>query len=100
MKGSLMLSNPSTAEAVTVPKGSFGCNQCGRRWFGLSEGHCTVCHTNFSSDKSFDLHRVGEYEPDTRRCLTEKEMHALTNNNGRKLLDVRERSLGNTWVTI
>ncbi len=36
---------------------------------------CTVCGQVFGSLKGFDAHRVGKYTmPDSRRCLTEKEL--------------------------
>jgi hypothetical protein len=33
---------------------------------------CTVCGEYFKSDRAFTRHRVGD--PDTRRCLTEREL--------------------------
>lgn len=41
-----------------------------------SISHCTVCHETFRSNYVGDRHRVGEFEPDTRRCLTPDEMRA------------------------
>lgn len=35
---------------------------------------CAACNLVFNSTASFDFHRVGTYEPDTRRCLTLVEM--------------------------
>ena len=39
---------------------------------------CAVCEKEFKSVYSFDTHRVGKYTiPDTRRCLTDKELKKL-----------------------
>lgn len=48
--------------ASTTPRGS----QC----------LCRECLQLFRSERPFNRHRVGEYEPDTRRCLTEIELRA------------------------
>lgn len=45
-----------------APVGSASC-KCGRRWVGLRECHCTVCHRQFSTIDNFDAHRVDE------RCI-------------------------------
>jgi hypothetical protein len=37
---------------------------------------CAVCGQHFNSGSVFDLHRVGEYRPGGRRCLSEAEMIA------------------------
>jgi hypothetical protein len=37
---------------------------------------CSGCGITFSSLGSFDRHRVGSYEKQERRCLTEDEMIA------------------------
>jgi hypothetical protein len=31
--------------------------RCGRRWTGLAQAHCTVCHRHFSTDGAADRHR-------------------------------------------
>lgn len=43
--------------AREAPSGSASCG-CGRRWVGVRECHCTVCHRHFGSVTSFDAHRV------------------------------------------
>jgi len=37
---------------------------------------CSACGRFFSGDRSFDMHRMGRYEPDERHCLTPVEMEA------------------------
>ena len=49
---------------------------CGARWTGRRIEHCTECHETFTGSSSGDKHRVGEFVPDTRRCLTSDEMRA------------------------
>ena len=36
------------------------CGQCGRRWSGRAECHCTVCHLHFGGVAAFDYHRLGD----------------------------------------
>ena len=41
----------------------------------MSYCQCSVCGKEFGSLAGFDKHRVGKFiMPDTRRCLTEKEL--------------------------
>lgn len=47
------------------------CYQCGSTY---QSNHCKSCHRSFSGQGAFDSHRTGTYEPNTRRCLTDKEM--------------------------
>jgi hypothetical protein len=35
---------------------------------------CRLCGQVFRSERPFKRHRVGEYEPNTRRCLTAAEL--------------------------
>lgn len=42
----------------------------------MAKSVCSACKETFSSVSSFDSHRVGKYEPMTRRCLTRDEMLA------------------------
>lgn len=37
---------------------------------------CAACGTVFTDVESFDAHRVGSYEPNTRHCLSQEEMQA------------------------
>ena len=36
--------------------------------------HCWACHETFSATRAGDMHRVGSYSPNHRRCLSAKEM--------------------------
>ncbi len=38
--------------------------------------YCPTCLEPFQSQRLFDEHRVGRYEPHERRCLTPDEMTA------------------------
>jgi hypothetical protein len=38
---------------------------------------CPTCFEVFNSTYAFDKHRVGSFENNTRRCLTEDEMKAI-----------------------
>ncbi len=42
----------------------------------MSLARCSACDLKFASDGSFDRHRVGAFEPDTRRCLSTLELQA------------------------
>lgn len=37
---------------------------------------CSGCNRTFSSTSAFDLHRVGNFTRNERRCLTAREMSA------------------------
>ena len=37
---------------------------------------CAACGEYFQHPNAFEKHRVGTYQPDTRRCLTAAEMDA------------------------
>jgi hypothetical protein len=52
----------------------------------MSTGGCGLV---FASDASFDKHRRGSFEPDTRRCLSLGEMA--------EGLPVRRNGKGTTW---
>ena len=52
------------------------CTPCERTWTGKRIEHRTECHQTFTGNTSGDKHRVGEFAPDTRRCLTAAEMRA------------------------
>ncbi len=34
--------------------------KCGRKWTGLIQAHCSVCHRQFSTVANFDAHRVNK----------------------------------------
>ena len=45
-----------------------------RRSLRGDRNQCPTCQEYFNSSTTFDQHRVGSFEPDTRRCLTVAEM--------------------------
>lgn len=52
------------------------CRDCGATWGGKRLEHCTVCHQTFTGTGAGDKHRVGDYWPNERRCLSGDEMRA------------------------
>lgn len=50
------------------------CN-CGRKWTGMRECHCSGCHQQFKSEAAFNKHRPGKGP--VRKCLTRPEMEAI-----------------------
>ena len=44
------------------------------RKLGSRECGCATCGRIFGGEWSFDLYRVGRYEPDERRCLSDAEL--------------------------
>lgn len=40
-------------------------------------GHCRACDRCFTSTKAFDLHRVGDYKDNSRRCADPSEVEKL-----------------------
>jgi len=49
-----------------------------RRKLRGDRNQCAACEEYFNSTHAFTKHRVGSFEPDTRRCLTVAEMEAKT----------------------
>lgn len=49
----------------------------------MAKSDCAKCTAVFTTVRAFDLHRVGTYEPPTRRCLNEAQMRAkgMTQNS-------------------
>src|SRR5579885_1429320 len=49
----------------------------------MTRSQCGGCHEVFNSVAAFDLHRVGDFDKRTRRCLTPQEMSAkgMTRND-------------------
>lgn len=41
-----------------------------------TRSECAACGAVFAGVRAFDAHRVGSYQPKTRRCLTACELHA------------------------
>jgi hypothetical protein len=63
---------------------------CGRKWTGLSEAHCTVCHEHFSGVSAFDAHRPGNI----KGCVD-----PATLRRGKvSLLEERKGPFGITWA--
>ena len=62
------------------------CRGCDRRWTGLKEAHCSVCHEHFSSPYTFDAHR------DRGRC----KQPGRVKIGDRKLKKV-QRASGPVW---
>jgi hypothetical protein len=56
------IDDPDTGEPVCL----FG-SRCG----------CSACRRVFAGEYAFDLHRVGRFEPDERRCLDRAEMSSV-----------------------
>ena len=50
------------------------CTTCGATWTGHRMEHCWACHETFTGTRAGDMHRVGSYSPNERRCLSAKEM--------------------------
>lgn len=44
--------------------------------FGTRKCQCKLCGEYFNSDRGFTDHRVGQFMPNTRRCLTPEELIA------------------------
>jgi hypothetical protein len=57
---------------------------------------CPTCFEVFNSTYAFDKHRVGSFEKNTRRCLTEDEMKAIgmaTNKKDRWVSSLMETNV-------
>ena len=63
---------------------------CGRKWTGLAQAHCTVCHRHFSTVANFDRHRPG-----TKGC---QDPASLTKRNGEAAFKASEGPYGTTWM--
>lgn len=67
---------------------------CGRKWSGLAQAHCTVCHEHFSTVANFDIHgprRAGCPHPSTQ--TRQKQDGTVVPR-----LKAVEGSFGVTWV--
>jgi hypothetical protein len=53
------------------------CSVCGSGWRGTKANHCTLCHRTFTTERNGDRHRVGDFDPPSRRCLTDAELVEL-----------------------
>jgi hypothetical protein len=65
----------SSKEAEGSLQGECRLEGKGRRLSG-DKNQCPTCHHYFNSSFAFGRHRVGEFNPNTRRCLTPEEMRA------------------------
>jgi hypothetical protein len=74
-EGRLHLAENEKASVLCLPETENGIP--GRRLNG-DRNQCAACEEYFNSTGAFTKHRVGSYEPDTRRCLTVAEMEAKT----------------------
>ena len=58
---------------------------------------CTACGEIFKSETGFDKHRVGKYTiPDTRKCLTARQMRNLKTRKGKDISMIKSKGV---WVT-
>lgn len=62
---------------MTFQQGERCWGVCGGVTTAGTIGHCRACHTSFSGNTVFDLHRVGKHGTVERRCLTTAEMAEL-----------------------
>ena len=66
--------SPTQDEKVSVLHLPEFLNGIPRRSLRGDRNQCPTCQEYFNSSTAFDQHRVGSFEPDTRRCLTVAEM--------------------------
>ncbi len=102
-----MENNESTCETCDLkgdqgwgplPEGAVShCRDCHRSWRLKSEGHCAGCHQHFSSEKAFDLHRMGAYTPVGERYCAAPA--SVTYSTGTRKLFARETAYGMVWST-
>lgn len=48
--------------------------KCGKSWNGYKPEHCAVCCETFTGTEAGDMHRIGDHNDGTRRCMTVDEM--------------------------
>ncbi len=77
------------AQILTPKAPRASCRTCRRRWNGLAECHCSVCHRHFSAIGPFDAHRSED------RCL---DPATATRSDGQPMFEPRERVDGIVWV--
>ena len=73
--GGLPLTDDKKAPVLHLPDTG---NGTPRRKLRGDRNQCAACEEYFNSTHAFTKHRVGSFEPDTRRCLTVAEMEAKT----------------------
>ena len=80
-EGRLSLTEDEKVSVLRLPETVKGIP---RRELSGNRNQCAACEEYFNSNHAFDKHRIGSFEPDTRRCLTVAEMEAM---NFRKTKD-------------
>ena len=73
-EGRLPLTKDDKASILHLPVTGKGIP---RRKLSGNRNQCAACEEYFNSNHAFDRHRIGSFEPDTRRCLTAAEMEAM-----------------------
>ena len=69
----------------------FSCS-CGRQWTGLAQCHCGKCHCHFTTESSFDRHRMD------LKCLPVERFSELM-KTGKPRLSPITGPYGITWAT-
>ena len=67
------------------------CRDCGRKWSGKRECHCTVCHRHFSVVAHFDAH--------IKRSRCVDPLTLRQRSDGRPLYAVKQSTLGKTFIS-
>jgi len=73
-EGRLHPTEDEKASVLHLPEAG---NGIPRRKLRGDRNQCAACEEYFNSTHAFTKHRVGSFEPDTRRCLTAAEMEAM-----------------------
>jgi hypothetical protein len=53
------------------------CQDCGRKWTGIREAHCTGCCRQFGGDRAFDLHQRLDHGPCARHPKNRRQPHKV-----------------------
>lgn len=77
---------------MTEHSGIGSCD-CGRRWEGLREAHCSACHETFTSDSGFDAHLAN---PKARESCHDPRY--VTDTNGRRVFRRATLKSGEAWA--
>lgn len=65
----------------------------------MAKSACSACGNVFKSVSGFDMHRIGSFEPNLRRCLTPGEMLSKgmsVNSDGQWITKVDKD--GQVWI--
>jgi hypothetical protein len=68
------------------------CHECGRRWTGKTECHCTRCHNHFGSPTAFDRHMIAG------KCLPAHQLVEPVTEGGPPRLTPVTRKTGTVWI--